>query len=476
MSDNWKDIFGSEPSDDTDEINDGVHKMTDEELEAYLQSIETPESVEDNSSEAGFSDTMISDWLPPVGEINSVNDSGTISDDTNVIPNDVKSISEATKSSRRMQMPETEPGKTETPEGAYEGRDYRLVRRRRNRRLGCMGGFMYFAFIIGISIILASLLWLAASDVLALNKKEISATIEIPDDFEMNEVIDELKEKGIIEYKFLFRIFAKISEAETKIDPGTYQLSTKYDYRAIVAKLQEGADSMMIVEVTIPEGKSLKQTFEILEENRVCKTSELWEAAANYDFSYDFLSSSTLGDEMRLEGFLFPDTYEFYVDSSPQYVIDKFLSNFDNRVTDVMYNQAELRGMTMHEVVTVASLIEMEAGNNQERPTIASVIYNRLASDYSYLEIDATIQYVLEERKAYLTNQDLLIDSPYNTYLNKGLPPGPIANPGIASIKAALEPEETDYFYYALNKENTHNFFNNYADFEVFVKSDEFGG
>ncbi len=130
----------------------------------------------------------------------------------------------------------------------------------------------------------------------------------------------------------------------------------------------------------------------------------------------------------------------------------------------------------MHEILTVASLIEMEAGSNEERPTIASVIYNRLSSDYSYLEIDATIQYILEERKERLTEQDLLIDSPYNTYLNKGLPPGPIANPGLASIKAALKPDETDYFYYALNKQGTHNFFNNYNDFDTFVDSDEFGG
>jgi UPF0755 protein len=476
MTDDWKDIFDGEPSDDSDQISDSVHKMTDEELDAYLRSIETPDKPEDSSGDAGFSDTMISDWLPPVGELKGINDGGKINDETNVIPNDVKSISEATRNSGRVQRPEKEREKTETADDAYKGRDYQPVRRRRNRRLGCMGGIMYFAFIIGIGIILASLMWLAACDVLALNKKEITATIEIPEDFDMNEVIDQLKDKGIIEYKFLFRIFAKISEAEERIDPGTYQLSTKYDYRAIVAKLQEGADSSLTVEVTIPEGKSLKQTFELLEEKGVCDADKLWEAAEKHDFEYDFLDPATLGDKMRLEGYLFPDTYEFYVDASPEYVINKFLSNFNNRITDVMYNQAELRGMTMHEILTVASLIEMEAGSNEERPTIASVIYNRLSSDYSYLEIDATIQYILEERKERLTEQDLLIDSPYNTYLNKGLPPGPIANPGLASIKAALKPDETDYFYYALNKQGTHNFFNNYNDFDTFVDSDEFGG
>jgi UPF0755 protein len=476
MSDQWEDIFGSDPSQDSDKIDDAVQKMSDEELDAYLRSIDAPEDGAPGNADDGFSDTMISDWLPPVGELKSAANREPIGDDTNVIPGDVKSISEATKKNRTVQPQRNESVQAVNPGKEYEGRDYQPVRRRRTRKFGCMGGFMYFVFIVGISVILASLLWLAANDVLALNKKDVTATIEIPENFDMDDVIDDLKKNGIIEYKFLFKIFAKISDAESQIDPGTYQLSTKFDYRAIVTKLQEGSDSTLTVQVTVPEGKSLKQTFALLSENKVCDEKELWEAATNHAFEYPFLDASTLGNEMRLEGYLFPDTYEFYVNSDPVNVLKKFLDTFEVRVTDVMYRQAEQREMTMHQILTLASLIEMEAGSDEERPTIASVIYNRLSSDYSYLEIDATIQYILPERKEYLTESDLLTDSPYNTYMNKGLPPGPIANPGLASIQAALEPAETDYFYYALNTEGTHNFFNNYDEFNAFTDSEEFGG
>ena len=338
-----------------------------------------------------------------------------------------------------------------------------------------MGGVMYFLFVVCISIALAAFGWLAANDVLALNKTMKEATIEIPEDFDIDYVANELKRNGIIEYKFLFKIYASFSDADEKIDPGTYTVSTSLDYRALVTKMQAGYDELT-VKVTLTEGMTLKDIFATLEENGVCSQEELWEAAANYDFDYDFLSAETLGDQLRLEGYLFPDTYDFYTDSSAQTAISKFLDNFESRVTDEMYRMAENSGYSMHDILTVASLIEKEAGSNDERPTIASVIYNRLDSDFRYLQIDASVQYILDERKEDLTYEDLLIDNPYNTYVYEGLPPGPICNPGLASIQAALEPENTDYFYYALNKEGTHNFFETYEEHQAFTESDEYGG
>ena len=134
-------------------------------------------------------------------------------------------------------------------------------------------------------------------------------------------------------------------------------------------------------------------------------------------------------------------------------------------------------GRSFDDILTVASMIEMEAASDAERPRIASVIYNRLeSSSFGYLQIDATVQYALAERKDKLTYDDLEVDSPYNTYTHKGLPPGPIANPGLASIKAALNPEDTSYYYYALRKDGSHKFFTNYSEFEAFVESSDFGG
>lgn len=476
MSDNWKDVFGSDPTDDSDEISQNISSMSDEELNAYLESLGLTNdatvddvSIEDTDVESSapvedLGNTRVSDWLPNKGGINQTGSNNFSDDATSVIPHDVKRISDITRKKRL------------SGEGYEENEEYgNSPMRRKSNKSGCMSGFMYFIFVLAVSIILASMGWLAACDVLALNKKPITATIEVPENYDMDEVLDDLKENGIIEYKFLFKLFTKI--AEKKIDPGTYQLNTEYDYRAIISKMQEGADSMVIVDVTIPEGKSLKQTFELLEAEGVCKAEKLWEAAENYDFEYDFLDPATLGDQNRLEGYLFPDTYKFYKSSSPEYVLDKFLDNFESRITDEMFSQAENMGMTMNQILTIASLIEMEAGSNEERTTISSVIHNRLDDDH-LLQIDATIQYILEERKEKLSYDDLAIDNPYNTYMYKGLPPGPIASPGLASIKAAMEPEDTNYFFYALNKSGTHEFFtySQSAEFEAFTNSEEFGG
>ena len=359
-------------------------------------------------------------------------------------------------------------------------------------RSGCLGGLIYFAFVVSVSIILACVGWMAASDVLALNKEPVTATItldkaEFKDitisytDSEGNAkertghqvsvgyVAKQLKDAGIIKYKGLFQLYCSVSHAKTKIDPGTYELSTNYDYRALVKKMQVGSGAMVTTKVTIPEGYSMEQIFRKLEQENVCSYDDLMDAAANYSYNYSFLDQSKQGDAKRLEGFLFPDTYEFYQGMQASSAINKFLENFHNRITAEMLEKADERGMSMQEVVTVASMIEKEAANDDERAMIAAVIYNRIAAGMP-LQIDSTIMYVLPEHKDVLTVEDTKIDSPYNTYQNKGLPPTPIANPGLASIKATLSPASTKALYYALDSESgTHKFFTSYGEFQAFV-------
>jgi UPF0755 protein len=415
--------------------------------------------------------------------------------ETHVIPDDVRKIYE---SKPIPPVPETAPaeeGPDQTEEeDKYVARNYRAIHIDRRHKTGCLGGLLYFLFVICLSAVLAFVGWIAANDVLALNKPDHVGTVVIPESAftekvdedgntyqsaDISVVADELKKGGFIDYPILFKVFARFAHADKKIDPGEYELSTSYDFRALVAHMKKSAqystDETTLV--TIPEGKSLKQTFELLEDAGVCKAKDLWDAAANSEFNYWFISPDSLGDELRLEGFLFPDTYEFYVNSSPNRVLERFLNNFEAKFTDEMREKIEADGRDVREIVIVASLIEMEAANDDERPDIASVIYNRLgSSDYPFLQIDASIQYILPERKERLTYDDLLIDDPYNTYLYKGLTPGPIANPGLASIKAAIEPADTDYFFYALNKNGAHSFFNDYYSFEAFVNSEDFGG
>ena len=377
-------------------------------------------------------------------------------------------------------------------------RDYRPVRQNHEYRSGCLGGIMYFVFILCVSIVLACVAWMAASDALALNKDNFSAVVSLPmsifdsetvDTYDesgrktgtervthadISYVADELKSAGLIEYKWLFELFCKISHADTKVDPGEYELESSFDYRALVKNMQSGSGATVTITVVIPEGFTMHQIFKRLEENKVCTYDELMDAAANYNYNYDFLEGIDQGDPTRLEGFLFPDTYEFYVGMQASSAINKLLENFHYRITDDMLTRMQNMGLDIRSVVNIASLIEREAANDNERGTIASVIYNRLAANMP-LGIDASILYIHPDHEGSPTADMLAEDSPYNTRLYQGLPPTPIANPGLASIEAVLSPESTNYYYYALDTATgLHRFFTNSGEFDAFVATQNY--
>lgn len=378
-------------------------------------------------------------------------------------------------------------------------RDYHPVRQSREYRSGCLGGIMYFVFVAALSVVLACFAWMAASDALALNKDNFTAVVNLPSDIfeiktvddldengkkigtkrvsqaDVSYVADQLKDAGLIEYKWLFEAFCKISHASSKVDPGSYELRSSFDYRALIKNMQSGSGATLTTTVTIPEGFSMHQTFLRLEEEGVCSYNELMDAAANATFNYSFIDPDELGNAYRLEGFLFPDTYEFYVGMQASSAINKMLENFYYKQTEEMLQRAEELGLSMRDIVNIASLIEKEAANDEERPIIASVIYNRLAAG-TPLGIDASILYLYPDHEGGPTAEMLAQDSPYNTRMYAGLPPTPISNPGIASINAALYPISSDYFYYALDTETgTHRFFNNSAEFDAFVATQNYG-
>ena len=351
----------------------------------------------------------------------------------------------------------------------------RPLRQRRERRTGCVGGILFSTFVIAVSLLLASLMWIAAVDVLGFGTENEPVSVTVSDKFTLDEVTDMLYENGLIKYKLLFKLYAGFSDAEEKITSGAYILNKNFDYRAIVQGMTPRAGVRVEVTVPIPEGFTLAQIFERLEEYEVCTADKLWEAATKHDFNYPFLDKSTLGkDRLRLEGFLFPDTYNFYVGSTPQQAITKMLSEFNTRFTEEYVERAAEMEYSIHDIVTVASMIEREAGSDDERPRIAAVIYNRLNNwNNPLLQIDATIHYAIAGTSRPFSTD---YDSPFNTYQHAGLPPGPIANPGMASIRAALYPNSTNEYYYALNKEGTHNFFRTLAQHEAFCASSEYGG
>ena len=364
-------------------------------------------------------------------------------------------------------------------------------RKKRKKGFNLMGTLLYVAFVIGVSTLLAAVGWVAANDLLALNKAEHSAIITLPDDIftsrevtvetedgtetetelvvDMDYVIDTLKENGIIEYGLLFRLYSIFSDAQVKMTPGTYQLDTDMDYRAIVTNLGSNSASRQQVTVTIPEGFTVAQIFQRLEDEGVSTVEKLNEMAANHDYAFSFLQEIPLGEPTRLEGYLFPDTYDFYMGEDPLTVINKMLVNFDRRFTDEMRAEAEANGYSVRDIVSIAPMIEREP-DGSDRATIASVIYNRWqntsAETAGYLGVDATLVYALGRT---ITQDDYTADTPYNTYTNQGLPPGPISNPGMASINAAMEPESTNYYYYALGNDGTHSFFRTLSEQQNFI-------
>lgn len=342
-----------------------------------------------------------------------------------------------------------------------------------SKRTGFMGGLMYAGFVVCVALILACLLWLAAGDILALNKDETEATVTVSEEWTIDEVASTLKENGIIEYKTLFKLFAWVYNADEKIQSGAYTLSTDYDYRALISTMSSSSSTLVSVQVVIPEGKTMEEIFRILEENEVCDYDSLVDAATNYNFNYSFLDDSTLGDASRLEGYLFPDTYDIYKNISASTALDKLLSNFNDKMKEYSIYDLEQDEDNLYDILTIASMIQGEAAEADEMATISSVIHNRLNIGKE-LEIDATIQYVLEDRVENLTDKELAIDDPYNTYMYKGLPPTPICNPGIEAIKAALEPADTNYYYYALSTSGRHEFFTDYDSHNAFVHSSEF--
>lgn len=354
----------------------------------------------------------------------------------------------------------------------------RTTARRRSRKVKHSGGariagaLLYVLVVIGLAGIIATMGWIWACDLLGLNKDYASVIVSVPESSmveveitdeegnpataaraDIDRIVDQLEEEGLVQYKWLFKLYAWFSHADRKIVPGTYELNTEMDYRALVVNMSTSSATRQTVDVTIPEGYTLDQIFSLLEENGVTTVKQLRTMAAEHDYAFDWLRGhEPLGDYHRLEGYLFPDTYTFYMGEDPKYVLNKMLVQFDAKMEDYFAIFTEESPYSLHDIVTIASLIEKETDGKDYR-TISSVIRNRLehpeAETVGFLQIDATLVYINGGRQP--TAEDRLIDSPYNTYLYKGLPPGAIANPGMASLKAAMDPESTRYYYYVLD-------------------------
>ncbi len=335
------------------------------------------------------------------------------------------------------------------------------ARRKKKKRNALM---MYWAFVLGVSMLLSAFIIVAANEVFAFKKPDYTAVVEIPEDASTGQVARLLKKADIINHPMLFKLFVGFTTDDVKFIAGKHEPNASLDYRALLRTLTRKSANKETVRVTIPEGYNIKQIVELMVEKGVCEKDALEEILKNHEFEMDTVANLKKGELTRLEGYLFPDTYEFYVGDDPARVITKLLSNFDSKITDTMLKRAGELNMTVHEVITLASIIEREATAN-DREKISSVFHNRLSSkSYPYLESCATVQYALGTNKKVLTVEDTKVESPYNTYENAGLPPGPIASPGASAIEAALYPADTDYLFFALQEDGTHKFSKTYAE------------
>ena len=285
--------------------------------------------------------------------------------------------------------------------------------------------------------------------------------IIVPKGATLSTVAEELYENGVIRSKLWFRY--KGEEIARYIKPGTYKIESGLDLEDIFEIIQKGEQEKQLA-VTFPEGFILYQFAQRIQETGLGSADEFIEACNNYFISKGY-TLDTQDLYFNLEGYLFPDTYYFTMNQSMDQIVSKLVSTMEDVFTDEYKLRAEELGLSLHEVLTLASLIEREAYNDAERGAISGVIYNRLDIGM-LLQIDATVIYGLGEGKEHMTRvlySDLEKDNPYNTYKKKGLPPGPIASPGRNSIEAALYPEDHDYFYYVLG-DNGHVFSKTYNE------------
>lgn len=289
-------------------------------------------------------------------------------------------------------------------------------------------------------------------------------TITVAEGDTLSNVADKLDEAGVIGSSTLFELQARVRGGATQLKPGQYELMPGESGEVILATLSSEEEDVSTFAVTLPEGLTLAQVARRVETEGGVPVAEFEEAAGRTDYGYAFLDDPAV---KSTEGFLFPKSYEFEKGTGAAGMVDRFLEQYLIETEALDFPAAEKRfNLTEYQLVTVASLVEKESANPEERPKISSVIYNRIRAGMP-LQIDATVQYALGEPRENLSLADLEVESPYNTYKNPGLPPGPIASPSRESLVAALEPVETDYLYYVLKADGQEHFFTN--DYDEFL-------
>lgn len=335
------------------------------------------------------------------------------------------------------------------------------------------GTYIFFIVVIVVSMALSLYAVLCLNDVLAITKTNSTVTVTLNEPLDdMNKAVDILADNGLVKCKNFCKLFAKFRETQVgpnyrngvyfedkTYEAGVYYLSGKMGLEGMLQMLQGNAASADTVRLIFPEGLTTAEIVDKLTANEVCDKAALLSVIQTVDFSYSLVSDLEASEEVpyRLEGYLFPDTYDFYVGESASSVVKKFLANSDAKITEKYRTRAAELGYTMDEIIVIASIIQAEAGSTEQMKEISAVIHNRLSDKVNYpsLGCDSTSDYIrnkvapaLSSTSAHTSDYYLKYYSTNSSSTVVGLPAGPICNPGIDAIDAALYPADSDAYYF----------------------------
>ena len=320
------------------------------------------------------------------------------------------------------------------------------------------GGVLFF-----IVLIIGVLIFAEPETIISL-EKTVSPTqtetatekrihVKINSGMSTGEIADQLESKGVITSSIKFRILSRIRGYDNQMKPGTYVFTAGMTYEEVFEKILNG--EKYIVNFTIPEGFGVKNIADRLYEIDLADKEDFLEAAKDFE-PYPYMKKH---DDVifAAEGFLFPETYSIESDASVEDILNLMASEFDRQLTPAMREKAKEMNLSIYDLITLASLVEREVRYPVDRPIVAQVFLKRLKINMP-LQTDASLQYLMDAPKEDVSIEDTKIDSPYNTYQHSGLPPGPIASPGIESIKAVLNPADTDFLYFVADRQG-HNYY-----------------
>lgn len=341
---------------------------------------------------------------------------------------------------------------------------------------------VWFVLLGLVSALLARYVLTGINDMLAVGRDSVAVQIEIPEGASVWEIADIFQKNGLICEKEFFVLYAVATKTGNKFSGGFYELNAGMDYQALLNHIKNKANIRNVVDVTFTEGMNVAECAELLDKNEICSKEVFLKLCKSNEFDNDFLFLKNINNPTeriyKLEGYLFPDTYKFYRGEDASGVIHKILVNYKKHImqksniegfeTKVSIKElAEAKGISTETLLNIASLIQAEAADKADMYKVSSVIHNRLSTlksggknafgefSMNYLRIDATVYYPYRSKKAIPQELSKKFVGLYDTYKIQGLPPGPICNPGMDAIIAALNPDKTDYYYYCHSADGT---------------------